>query len=70
MSESTKELVSLIDMLPETEQHLIGEMIKRVVLAWDPDFTKVTPQELKRIEQAEEEFKRGETVSEDEINWD
>ncbi|MBD5130489.1 MAG: hypothetical protein HDT43_11320 [Ruminococcaceae bacterium] len=54
----------------QKEQNLISEMIKRVVLAWDPDFTKVTPQELKRIEQAEAEFERGETVSADDINWD
>lgn len=70
MSERAKELVNLIDMLPETEQELISEMIKRVILAWDPDFTKLTPQELKRIEQAEADFEHGETVSENEINWD
>lgn len=70
MSDKTKELISLVDILPEKEQDFIGEVIKRFILAWDPDFTKVTPQERERIRQAEVEFERGETVSMDEIKWD
>lgn len=70
MSDKTKELISLVDILPEKEQDFIGEVIKRVILAWDPDFTKVTPQERERIKQAEKEFERGETVSMDDIKWD
>lgn len=70
MSDKTKELISLVDILPEKEQDFIGEVIKRVILAWDPDFTKVTSQELERIKQAEKEFERGETVSMDDIKWD
>lgn len=42
------------------------ETIKRFVLAWDPDFTKVTPEEQKRIDDAENSV----FVSEDEIDWD
>lgn len=34
--------------------------IRKLVLAWDPDYTKVTPAEAKRIEQVEEEIRRGE----------
>jgi hypothetical protein len=29
------------------------EFIKRLVLAWDPDFTKLTSDERKRLEEAE-----------------
>lgn len=70
MSEKTKELIKLIDILPEKEQDLISEMVKRVVLAWDPDFIKVTPAEAERIRLAEDEFLRGEVFSESDINWE
>ncbi len=40
--------------------------LKRFVLAWDPDFTKVTPEERKRIDEAE---KSG-FIPEEEIDWD
>lgn len=66
MSEKTKQIAEMIDMLPEQEQNLACEMLKRIVLAWDPDFTKVTTEEAKRIEEAE---KSG-FVSESEIDWD
>lgn len=67
MSEKTRELIELVDMLPETEQNFIGEMIKRVILAWDPDFTKATPSELKTMELAEEELLNGDTYSHEEV---
>jgi len=40
------------------------------VLAWDPDFTKLTSTEKKVLEEASLEIRNGETVSHDEINWD
>lgn len=67
MSEKTKEMFQLVDMLPESEQNFINEMIKRVVLAWDPDFTKLTPAERKRMEQAEQELENGEFLTHDEV---
>ena len=39
--------------------------IKKLVLAWDPDFTKVTPEEAQLIAQAEQSG----FVDEDEIDW-
>lgn len=66
MSEKTKQIAEMIDMLPEQEQNLAYEMLKRIVLAWDPDFTKVTPNEEKEIEEAE----KGDFVPESEIDWD
>jgi len=42
------------------------EFIKKLVLVWDPDFTKVTADEAKRIENAE---KSG-YVDAEEIDWD
>lgn len=41
-------------------------IVKKLVLAWDPDFTKVTDTEAAEIEKAE---KSG-YVDDDEIDWD
>ena len=38
-----KEISTLVDLLPDNEQILAYELIKRMVLAWDSDFTKLTP---------------------------
>ena len=56
----------MMEMLPVEEQNFAYEFIKRLVLAWDPDFTKVTPEEAARIEAAE---KSG-FVDEADIDWD
>lgn len=69
MSEKVKEMFQLVDMLPETEQDFINEMIKRVVLAWDPDFTKVTDSERMRMEIAQKELEQGEYISHEKM-WD
>ena len=55
-----------MDVLPEADKAFAYEFIKKLVLAWDPDFTKVTPEEARRIEEAE---KSG-YLDSDEIDWD
>lgn len=66
MSTLQKEIDSMLELLPDSEQKLAYEFIKRLVLAWDSDYTKVTPKEREQLEQAE---KSG-FVPEDEIDWD
>ena len=66
----SKEISVLVDLLPASEQALAYEFIKRMVLAWDSDFTKLTPTERKRLEEAEQDFVSGNTVSHSDINWD
>ena len=70
MSTTAIEISKMIDMLPESEQNLAYEFVKRIVLAWDPDYTKVTPAERASLAEAEEELKNGEFFTEEEINWD
>lgn len=36
---------------------------------WDPDFTKLTPSEAEAVRGAEAEIARGETVSDEAIDW-
>lgn len=66
MSTFQREIDSMLELLPDSEQKLAYEFIKRLVLAWDSDYTKVTPQEREQLEQAE----MSGFVSEDEIDWD
>ncbi|MCL2698614.1 MAG: hypothetical protein FWE74_11120 [Oscillospiraceae bacterium] len=69
MSVMVQKTVNLLDMLPENDQTLAYEIIKKLVLAWDPDFSKLTPDEQERLEIAELEIANGETVSHGDINW-
>ena len=65
MSEIAMNAARMIALLPEEDQNFALEFIKKLVLAWDPDFTKVTPDEAARIASAEESG----FVAEDEIDW-
>lgn len=62
MTQTALQINELLDMLPEQEQSLAYELIKRMVLAWDPDFTKVTPAEAAAIRRGSEQIERGEFV--------
>ncbi len=44
-----------------------AQALKKLVLAWDPDFTKLTITEQKELEEAR--LDEG-TISHNEINWD
>ena len=66
----TKEITAMVELLPEHEQNLAFELVKRMVLAWDSDFTKLTPAERQRLEQAEQDFISGNTISHNDIAWD
>lgn len=67
MSVATKQIIDLMEILPESEQNFALEFIKKLVLAWDSDFTKLTPLERASLEEA---LKDTETVPHNEINWD
>ena len=66
MSSISVNAAQLIDCLPEADKLFAYEFIKKMVLAWDPDFTKMTPEEKKKMENAE---KSG-FVDEEDIDWD
>ena len=59
------DIAKLVDMLPESDQQFAYEFVKKLVLAWDPDFTKTTPEEAAQIKSAEESG----FVPEQEIDW-
>ena len=66
MSNVALDAARMMDMLPEDEKEFAYEFIKKLVKAWDPDFTKATPEEAEKKEAAE---KSG-FVEESEIDWD
>ena len=44
-----------------------NELIKKLITAWDPDFTKVTDEERELLEKSDAEMKRGEYIPEEDI---
>ena len=66
MSNIAMDAARLMDMLPDEDKSFAYEFIKKLVKAWDPDFTKVTPEEAKWIEAAEQSG----FIAEDDIDWD
>jgi len=67
MSTSTKTLLNTIPYLPDADQVVIAEIVKRMLLAWDPDFTKVTAMEKVSIDEGMRQIEAGETVSMEEL---
>lgn len=66
MSGIAQEAARLMDILPEKDREFAFEFIKKMVLAWDPDFTKTTSDEAEKIRAAEQSG----FVDEDDIDWD
>ena len=66
MSDMVAKAAQLMEMLPEDAQNFAYAFIQKLVQAWDPEFTKLTPDEAKRVDAAE---KSG-FVDDDDIDWD
>lgn len=69
MSNIAQQAANLIDLLPEQEQNFAFEFIRKLVIAWDPDFTKVTQKEYDEIIAAEKEIENGDFVRHEDIDW-
>ncbi len=55
MSEQVSKTMELLEMLPEEDQRFAFEFIKKLVLAWDPDYTKLTKAEREVLEEAKKD---------------
>lgn len=69
MNNAVKEATSLLEILPESEQDFALEFIRKLVLAWDVDYTKLTAAERARLEEAKKDMKENGTVPHEEIDW-
>lgn len=67
MAQIGSKIEKMVDMLPEQEQILAFELIKRMVLAWDSDFTKLTQSEREALEKADKEFTNNEITNHDDV---
>lgn len=65
MSPIRRQLDEMIDCLPESEQILLLEIVKRFV----PDDV-ATANDIIAIKAAREDYERGETIAHEAINWD
>ena len=66
MSDMAIDAARMIAMLLDDDKNFAYEFIKKLVKAWAPDFTKVTPEEAQRIKAAEENG----FVADSDIDWD
>ena len=69
MSNTMTETISLLSMLPEDDISLVNTMVKKLIKAWDPDFTKLTPSEAEELDSILAEMDAGEYVTDDDIDW-
>ena len=70
MAPIAQQIADMVDMLPEKDQALAFELVKKLVLALDPDFSKVTPAEKAEIDKAAAELEAGDYVTDQAVNWD
>lgn len=69
MTAMEQKTMDIYRLLPEQEQMLAYELIKRLVLAWDSDYTRLTPDERARLEMSDADWEEGNTVDPSEIDW-
>ena len=69
MAPIAQQIANMVDMLPESDQMLALELMRKLVLAWDPDFTKTTPSEALAIDSSAMEMASGDYLTDSDINW-
>ena len=70
MAPIARQIADMVEMLPEPDQALAFELVKKLVLAWDPDYTKLTPVEKAALDKAAAEMEAGDYVTDSAIDWD
>ena len=64
---TTLQTAEFLDILPDEDVSIVNALIKKLVIAWDPDFTKVTARERELLEKSDLEMKSGDFVSEEDF---
>lgn len=67
MSETAINIAKMVNMLPENDQKFAYEFVKKLILAWDPDYTKLTSEEERQLKQSLQE---NEYYTLESIKWD
>ena len=69
MAPIAKQIADMVEILPEQDQSLAYELVKKLVLAWDPDYTKLTPEKAREVDQAAREMAAGDYVPDSAVDW-
>ena len=48
MAPIAQQIAQMVEILPEADQALAFEVVKKLVLAWDPDYTKATQPSIRQ----------------------
>lgn len=64
---TTLQTAELLDILPDEDISIVNALVKKLILAWDPDFTKLTAKERELLEKSDSEMKNGDFVSEEDV---
>ena len=70
MAATKQNIINMLDILPPNEQEFAFEVIRKLVIAWDPDYTKLTPKEADDLKTAHEQFNNGEYITDDGTDLD
>lgn len=70
MSENTKQMLSIFEVLPESDQEMLITLTKKLLLAYDPEYTKLLPNEKAELDEALADIENGVNISDgSEIEW-
>ncbi|MCQ2506864.1 MAG: hypothetical protein MJ113_06805 [Lachnospiraceae bacterium] len=64
---TTLQTAALLDILPDEDISIVNALVKKLIIAWDPDFTKVTAKEKELLEKSDIEMKNGDFISEEDF---
>lgn len=67
LKETTIQTAELLDILPDEDISMVKKLIKKLIIAWDPNFTKVTEREKEILEKSDSEMKNGDFISEEDF---
>lgn len=46
---------------------MVNDLVKKLIVAWDPDFTKLTTKEREILEKSDLDMKKGDFVTEEDV---
>ena len=58
------ETIELLECLPDEDLLFVNELVKKLIKAWDPDYTKLTKKEEEELEKT---FKETDYISHEEM---
>ena len=67
MASLAEQTISMIEMLPDEELAVFHSLLKMLVRSWDPEFTKSTAEERRRMDISDEEIDAGLFYSEEDV---